>query len=220
MLLGMTIFLLFPFSRLVHVWSGFASVAYLFRPYQLVRSRRLNLPAGHNTPRRDALRAEETAMTTTHCTAAVPASTAAPSPEPTRRSMTPPCASAPAPNCCARRPAEGLLPIDDTAPADGVISEPASHAIEHLLEQVRLQVPEPDEAACRRHHAGHQAAATARGERVRLRHILFAVTPGVDVVALRQRAEQCCSTCAATTARRCSPRAPRAVQLPQRRPGR
>jgi nitrate reductase gamma subunit len=52
MLLGMTIFLLFPFSRLVHVWSGFASVGYLLRPYQLVRSRRLNLPAGHNTPRR------------------------------------------------------------------------------------------------------------------------------------------------------------------------
>jgi nitrate reductase gamma subunit len=50
MLLGMTIFLLFPFSRLVHIWSGFASVAYLFRPYQLVRSRRLNLPQGHDTP--------------------------------------------------------------------------------------------------------------------------------------------------------------------------
>ena len=50
MLLGMTIFLLFPFSRLVHVWSGFASVAYLFRPYQVVRARRLNLPPGHNTP--------------------------------------------------------------------------------------------------------------------------------------------------------------------------
>jgi nitrate reductase gamma subunit len=45
MLLGMTIFFLFPFSRLVHVWSGFASVAYLFRPYQVVRSRRLNVPA-------------------------------------------------------------------------------------------------------------------------------------------------------------------------------
>ena len=41
---GMTIFLLFPFSRLVHVWSGFGSVAYLFRPYQVVRSRRLGLP--------------------------------------------------------------------------------------------------------------------------------------------------------------------------------
>ena len=47
---GMTIFLLFPFSRLVHVWSGFAAVAYLFRPYQIVRSRRLNLPAGHDQP--------------------------------------------------------------------------------------------------------------------------------------------------------------------------
>ena len=32
MLLGMTIFLLFPFSRLVHVWSGFASIAYLVPP--------------------------------------------------------------------------------------------------------------------------------------------------------------------------------------------
>jgi nitrate reductase gamma subunit len=38
---GMTLFLLFPFSRLVHVWSGFAAVAYLFRPYQLVRARSL-----------------------------------------------------------------------------------------------------------------------------------------------------------------------------------
>ena len=52
MLLGMTIFLLFPFSRLVHVWSGFASLAYVFRPYQLVRARRLNLPPGHDTPQR------------------------------------------------------------------------------------------------------------------------------------------------------------------------
>jgi nitrate reductase gamma subunit len=49
--LGMTIFLLFPFSRLVHVWSGFASIGYLFRPYQVVRSRRLNVPARHNLPR-------------------------------------------------------------------------------------------------------------------------------------------------------------------------
>jgi nitrate reductase gamma subunit len=48
--LGMTIFLLFPFSRLVHIWSGFASLSYLVRPYQVVRSRRLNLPPGHNQP--------------------------------------------------------------------------------------------------------------------------------------------------------------------------
>lgn len=39
LLFGMTLFLLFPFSRLVHVWSGFASVRYLTRAYQLVRSR-------------------------------------------------------------------------------------------------------------------------------------------------------------------------------------
>jgi len=51
MVLGMTIFLLLPFSRLVHVWSGLASVAYLFRPYQIVRSRRLNVPPGQNQPR-------------------------------------------------------------------------------------------------------------------------------------------------------------------------
>ena len=50
LVLGMTIFLLFPFSRLVHVWSGFASLAYVFRPYQVVRARRLNLPPGHNAP--------------------------------------------------------------------------------------------------------------------------------------------------------------------------
>ena len=54
LVLGMTIFLLFPFSRLVHVWSGFGTLAYLFRPYQLVRSRRLNVPAGRDRPRRSA----------------------------------------------------------------------------------------------------------------------------------------------------------------------
>lgn len=35
--LGMTIFLLFPFSRLVHIWS--APVAYIGRSYQIVRRR-------------------------------------------------------------------------------------------------------------------------------------------------------------------------------------
>lgn len=38
--LGLTIFLLFPFTRMVHIWSGFASVFYLIRPAQLVRTRR------------------------------------------------------------------------------------------------------------------------------------------------------------------------------------
>ncbi|HEY1391772.1 MAG TPA: respiratory nitrate reductase subunit gamma, partial [Methylibium sp.] len=50
MVLGMTMFLVFPFTRLVHVWSGFGTLAYVLRPYQLARSRRLNLPAGHIAP--------------------------------------------------------------------------------------------------------------------------------------------------------------------------
>ena len=44
MFLGMSLFLVFPFTRLVHVWSGFGTLAYAIRPYQTVRSRRLNLP--------------------------------------------------------------------------------------------------------------------------------------------------------------------------------
>ena len=49
--LGMTLFLVFPFTRLVHVWSGFATLAYPLRPYQVVRARRLNVPAGNDRPR-------------------------------------------------------------------------------------------------------------------------------------------------------------------------
>ncbi|HSV44503.1 MAG TPA: respiratory nitrate reductase subunit gamma [Ramlibacter sp.] len=43
MFLGMSIFLIFPFTRLVHVWSGFGTLAYVVRPYQMVRSRRLGM---------------------------------------------------------------------------------------------------------------------------------------------------------------------------------
>lgn len=37
--MGMSLFALFPFTRLVHVWSGFASLGYLGRAWQLVRPR-------------------------------------------------------------------------------------------------------------------------------------------------------------------------------------
>ncbi len=37
--LGMTIFLVFPFTRLVHIWSGFAATTYAVRAWQLVRPR-------------------------------------------------------------------------------------------------------------------------------------------------------------------------------------
>lgn len=66
-------------------------------------------------------------------------------------------------------------------------SNSVSEAIEALLEH-EVQVPEPTEAACRRFFEAHPTRY-ARGERLALRHILFAVTPGVDVNALRQRAE-------------------------------
>jgi peptidyl-prolyl cis-trans isomerase C len=81
----------------------------------------------------------------------------------------------------------GLLDADDAPTADGVISEAAASAIDALLEQ-QLKLPEPSEEACRRHHAAHDSAYRT-GERARVRHILFAVTPGVDVAALRKRAE-------------------------------
>jgi len=39
LVLGLTIFLIFPFTRLVHIWSGFATLYYVLRPYQVVRQR-------------------------------------------------------------------------------------------------------------------------------------------------------------------------------------
>jgi peptidyl-prolyl cis-trans isomerase C len=83
----------------------------------------------------------------------------------------------------------GLLDAADAAPEGGVISEAASQAIDAWLER-ELQLPEPSDEACKRHHAAHPARYRT-GERVRVRHILFAVTPGMDVVALRNRAEAC-----------------------------
>lgn len=81
----------------------------------------------------------------------------------------------------------GLLDASDIASADGVISEAASDAIDALLEQ-SLKVPDPSPEACRRHYEAHRSTYRT-GARARVRHILFAVTPGVDVVALRKRAE-------------------------------
>lgn len=83
----------------------------------------------------------------------------------------------------------GLLADEDPVPVDGAISEAAQTAIESWLEQ-EIRLPEPGEEACRRYHAAH-AARYHTGERIRMRHILFAVTPGTDVVLLRKRAETC-----------------------------
>ena len=81
----------------------------------------------------------------------------------------------------------GLLAPDDVPGALGAISAEASNAIEQLLER-ELPIPDPSDEACRRYHEAHPAAH-AQGERAQLRHVLFAVTPGVDVKLLRLRAE-------------------------------
>ncbi|MBC7956512.1 MAG: peptidylprolyl isomerase [Cytophagales bacterium] len=83
----------------------------------------------------------------------------------------------------------GLLDAADVAPIDGVISQAASQGIEAMLER-ELHMPDPSDEACQRHHAANPARYRS-GERVRVRHILFAVTPGMDVVSLRNRAEAC-----------------------------
>lgn len=81
----------------------------------------------------------------------------------------------------------GLLSADDVPGALGAISTAASDAIEQLLDR-ELPIPDPSEEACRRYHEAHPAAH-AQSERAQLRHLLFAVTPSVDVKQLRLRAE-------------------------------
>ncbi|MFN0164237.1 MAG: peptidylprolyl isomerase [Burkholderiales bacterium] len=81
----------------------------------------------------------------------------------------------------------GLLDLADAPTVDGVVSAAADSAIETLLD-AHVRVAEPDEDACRRHFAAHQAIYR-QGDRALVSHLLFAVTPGVDVVALRRRAE-------------------------------
>lgn len=59
--------------------------------------------------------------------------------------------------------------------------------LEALLQQ-DLGVPEPDEQACRRYHAQH-ADEFREGAWVMASHILFALTPGTPIDALRTQAE-------------------------------
>ena len=75
------------------------------------------------------------------------------------------------------------LSESDVPGSDGVLSEAAAHAIEALLEQ-SLIIPNPPKGppapSCR------SSCDYCAGERVNVRHILFAVTQGVDVVAAAQ----------------------------------
>ncbi len=89
--------------------------------------------------------------------------------------------------CGAASPARA----DAHAGADaGIAPDPTpgqAAAIEAHIDRA-VRVPPVTDEACRRHFAAH-ARAYSVGERLQLRHILFAVTPSVDVGALRGRAE-------------------------------
>lgn len=67
------------------------------------------------------------------------------------------------------------------------LDEAQRQAIEALLDQA-ITVPTPDAAACERHYAARKAHFVV-DQALHVRHILFAVTPGVNVHALSQRAE-------------------------------
>lgn len=61
-------------------------------------------------------------------------------------------------------------------------------AIERLLAE-EVKVPAPTEAECRRFYEMHHKEFRS-GDLVHARHILFQVTPGIDVTQLRARAER------------------------------
>ncbi|VTU36167.1 Putative peptidyl-prolyl cis-trans isomerase Cbf2 precursor [Variovorax sp. PBS-H4] len=61
--------------------------------------------------------------------------------------------------------------------------------VQRMLDSA-IEIPAPSEAECRRYHEARRAHF-AIGRRVRARHILFAVTQGIDVPKLAARAEQC-----------------------------
>jgi peptidyl-prolyl cis-trans isomerase C len=81
----------------------------------------------------------------------------------------------------------GLL--EDGAPRSAVTfadRESEEAVIDRLLAQ-EVRTPEPQEAECRRHYEAHASRFVA-GELVAASHILFALTPGTPVQALRERA--------------------------------
>lgn len=81
---------------------------------------------------------------------------------------------------------QGLLDDQggDLAPT---LSAAQQQVIEDMLDAA-VQTPEPTADACRRYYEAHKTRFT-HGQQAHLRHILFAVTPGVPVQALAQRAE-------------------------------
>ena len=83
--------------------------------------------------------------------------------------------------------AQGLL-----TPHDGLVAPELAEAECQILEAMvdaDVHSPVPQEEECRRYYQAHTAQFTI-GQALRVRHILFAVTPGVNVQALAVRAEK------------------------------
>jgi peptidyl-prolyl cis-trans isomerase C len=80
----------------------------------------------------------------------------------------------------------GLLPRHLGLQALSLTPE-QQEVIDRMLEN-EVSSPEPTPEETRRYYNAHQAQLTA-GQALWVRHILFAVTPGVNVTALAQRAE-------------------------------
>ena len=80
----------------------------------------------------------------------------------------------------------GYLPAMETAVAPE-LDDAAKQSIDAMLD---AEVPEktPTDDECRRHYDANRAQFTV-GQALKMRHILFAVTPGVDVQKLIRRAE-------------------------------
>ncbi|WP_374412396.1 peptidylprolyl isomerase [Hydrogenophaga sp.] len=81
---------------------------------------------------------------------------------------------------------QGLLPRFSglVAPA---LNEAERHVIEAMTDD-EVRSPEPTDDECRRYYEANKPHFIA-GQALHVRHILFAVTPGVNVHALTQRAE-------------------------------
>lgn len=83
--------------------------------------------------------------------------------------------------------AQGLLPRHTSLSAPALTAD-MREVIEAMLER-EVITPEPTEDECRRYHEANKRHYI-EGQALHVRHILFAVTPGVNVHALSLRAEQ------------------------------
>ena len=81
---------------------------------------------------------------------------------------------------------QGLL-ADDAGELAPTLSAEQQQVIEDMLDAA-VQTPEPMPEACQRYYDAHKPRFT-HGQQAHLRHILFAVTPGVPVQKLAERAE-------------------------------